>query len=38
MMLCQYLSFSPTNEEQDKEDRLEKDIPDVISRVDRHGR
>jgi hypothetical protein len=30
--------FAPTNKEQDKEDRLEKDVPDEISRVDRHGR
>jgi hypothetical protein len=32
------LSFPPTNEDQVKEDRLEKNVPDVTSRVDRHGR
>jgi hypothetical protein len=31
------LSFPPTNKKQNKEDRLEKEVSDVIFRVDRHG-
>jgi hypothetical protein len=30
--------FPPTNEEQEKEDQHEKDVHDVISTVDQHGR